>query len=180
MKCYAAADPLSVRIWRRNIEGTDVNVVARGVAAMSTSTKAFEGTWRLLSFEVRSAEGEVRYPLGKDAVGYLMYGRDGYMSGTLMQANRAKFKSADILVASSGEKVSAFDTYSSYCGTYEVKGSTVIHHVECSQLPNWSGSDQERFFEFSNGQERLTLRTPPMLAGGMERTLVAIWQRVKS
>jgi hypothetical protein len=99
------------------------------------------------------------------------------MAAALMQAKRANFASADILEASAEEKATAFDSYSSYCGTYEVTESKVIHHIECSQLPNWSGTDQEWFFEFSDENERLTLRTPPLPAGGEERTLVAIWQR---
>jgi len=65
-------------------------------------------------------------------------------------------------------------------GTYKVLADRVIHRVQCSLLPNWSGTDQERFFEFADGGERLTLRTRPMLAGGVEQTLVAVWERVKS
>jgi hypothetical protein len=143
-------------------------------------TSAFWGTWRLVVFEVRGPEGEVSHPFGTDAAGFLMYGQDGYMAAALMMAKRANFASADILEASPEEKAAAFDSYSSYCGRYEVKGSRVIHHIQCSQLPNWSGTDQERFFEFSEDGKRLTLRTPPMLAGGVERTLVAVWERVKT
>lgn len=141
------------------------------------NTRTFWGTWRLVRFEVRGREGEVSHPFGLDAAGYLMYGQDGHMAATLMQAKRANFASADILEASAEEKAAAFDSYSSYCGTYEVKDSKVIHHIYCSQLPNWSGTDQERFFEFSEEYGLLTLRTPPLLAGGEERTLVAMWER---
>ena len=108
-----------------------------------------------------------------------MYGQDGYMAAALMQAKRANFASADIFVASAEEKAEAFDSYSSYCGAYDVKDSKVIHHIQCSQLPNWSGTDQERFFEFSEDFGRLTLRTAPLLSRGEERTLVAIWERAR-
>ena len=37
------------------------------------------GTWRLTSWETRSVDGEISYPLGKNAVGYIMYNEDGYM-----------------------------------------------------------------------------------------------------
>src|SRR5215467_9378527 len=85
------------------------------------STNAFVGAWRLLSFEVRTSSGEVSYPLGRDAMGLLLYSQDGYMAVSLMRGNRARFKSADIWVAASPEeKVAAFDSYSSYCGRYEV------------------------------------------------------------
>lgn len=144
---------------------------------MNTST--FWGTWRLVRFEVRGREGDVSHPFGLDAAGYLMYGEDGYMAAALMQAKRANFASADILEASAEEKAAAFDGYSSYCGRYEVKDNKVIHYIQCSQLPNWSGSEQERYFEFSEDYGRLTLRTAPLLAGGEERTLVAVWERAK-
>jgi Lipocalin-like domain len=39
------------------------------------------GTWRLVSWENRSlVDGQISYPLGKDAAGYIMYNQDGYMS----------------------------------------------------------------------------------------------------
>ncbi len=38
------------------------------------------GTWRLISWENRSVDGQISYPLGKDAVGYIMYHQDGYMN----------------------------------------------------------------------------------------------------
>jgi len=139
------------------------------------STNPFVGTWRLVSGETKTASGEVSHPFGKHATGYLIYSQDGYMAVAIMQANRANSASADIRAGSPEEKLAAFDTYLSYCGTYEVKGDKVLHHIECSLFPNWSGADQVRFFEFSGDQ--LTLRTPPMALGGMERTVQLIWQR---
>lgn len=142
------------------------------------SKNLFVGAWRLLSFEARTSSGEVSYPWGRDAVGVLLYGQEGYMAGSLMRADRANFKSADIWAATPEEKLAAFDSYTSYCGTYEVKPDKIIHHVKLSLFPNWSGGDQERYFEFSGNQ--LTLRTPPTTVGGVERTAILIWQRVNS
>jgi hypothetical protein len=46
----------------------------------TTASNPLIGTWRLVSWENRSVEdGEVSYPLGKDASGYIMYNQDGYM-----------------------------------------------------------------------------------------------------
>ena len=142
------------------------------------SKNLFVGAWRLLSFEARTSSGEVSYPWGRDAVGVLLYGQDGYMAGSLMRADRANFKSADISAATPEEKLAAFDSYSSYCGTYEVKPDKIIHHVKLSLFPNWSGGDQERYFELAGNH--LTLRTPPTTVGGVERTAILIWQRVNS
>jgi hypothetical protein len=142
------------------------------------SADLFVGAWRLLSLEARTSTGDVTYPFGKDAAGYLLYSREGYMSVSVMQARRTNFASLDDLQASTEEKLAAFDTYSSYSGRYEVRGQKVIHHVEISLFPNWTGKAQERAFEFSG--DRLTLSAPPMQIGGVELKLVAIWQRLPS
>ena len=56
------------------------------------------GTWRLLSWENRSVEdGQVSYPLGKDATGYIMYNDDGYMFVAIMAPNRLRFAHDDLL-----------------------------------------------------------------------------------
>lgn len=136
----------------------------------------FVGRWRLLSFEVKAPSGEVTYPLGKDVLGSLVYSQDGYMTASVMRANRAHFSSEEMWAGKPEEKVSAFDSYISYCGRYEVKEGKIIHHVELSLFPNWSGADQERHFEFAGG--RLALRTPFISAVGLEQTVQLIWQRV--
>lgn len=152
---------------------------------MSENADQFIGTWRLLSLEARTSTGDVSYPYGRDAVGYLLYTREGYMSVSIMQARRANFASLDDLAAAAAEKAAAFDSYSSYSGRYEVRGQKVIHHVEISLFPNWSGpdgrgTDQERFFAFSPDGDRLTLTAPPMQIGGVDLNLVATWQRLAS
>lgn len=137
---------------------------------------SFIGTWRLVSFEFRTRDGQVSYPFGEDAVGYVMYSQDGYVSFTIMSANRPKFASGDITGGSIEEKAAAVDTYFSYCARYEVRGDRVIHHLEVSLFPNWIGGDQERIFEFKGN--RLILRTPPLPWGGREQTGMVTWERV--
>jgi hypothetical protein len=139
------------------------------------SANAFVGAWRLVSFEIRTSSGEVSYPFGKDAVGLLLYTQEGYMAVSLMRGDRVHFDAEDISSAGSEEKLEAIDSYNSYCGKYEVKDDRIIHHVELSLFPNWSGRPQERYFEFSG--DRLTLRTPETTPDGVERTWIAIWER---
>lgn len=55
------------------------------------SAEQFIGAWRLLSLEARTSTGDVGYPFGKDAAGYLLYRREGYISASVMQARRAHF-----------------------------------------------------------------------------------------
>ena len=135
------------------------------------------GTWRLISWENRSVDGQkISYPLGKDAVGYIMYNEDGYMFVAIMRPNREKFTVGDLLGGSTEEKVQAANTYVSYCGRYEFRGDTVTHHVDLSLFPNWVGVEQERLVEFRGN--RLTLSTRPILLGGIQRTAHLIWERV--
>ncbi len=136
----------------------------------------FSGTWRLLSYEVRSTAGETRYPWGQDPVGFLIYSDDGYVSVAMMGANRPRFGAKDIKKGTVEEKVAAVDTYISYCGRYDVQGDMVIHHVEVCLFPNWIGNDQKRTFKFDG--DRLLLNTEPIVAGEMQLTGHLIWERV--
>ena len=137
------------------------------------------GTWRLVSWENRSVgDGEVSHPLGKDAVGYIMYGRDGYMSVAIMRPDRARFAAGDLLGGSVEERARAAETYVSYCGRYEFRGDTVVHRVELSLFPDWVGIEQERLVEVEG--DRLTLSTRPILLGGGQRTAHLIWERART
>jgi Lipocalin-like domain len=135
------------------------------------------GTWRLISWENRSVvDGRVSYPLGEDAVGYIMYNEDGYMFVAIMGSNRPQFAAADLLSGTLEEEAQAEETYVSYCGRYEFKGDTVIHYVELSLFPNWVGVEQERLVEVKGN--RLTLSTRPILLGGIRQSAHLIWERV--
>jgi hypothetical protein len=135
------------------------------------------GTWRLVSWEIRNlVDGRLDYPLGEDAVGYIMYGQDGFMSVAIMHPDRPTFSTGDLLGGSAEERALAAETYVSYCGTYEFRGGTVIHRVELSLFPNWTGVEQERLVEFVG--DRLVLSTRPILLGGVQRTAHLIWEAV--
>jgi hypothetical protein len=69
------------------------------------------GTWRLLSWENWRVDGQISYPLGKAAVGYIMYNPDGYMFVAIMSPNRMKFAAGDLLSGSTEEKAQAASTY---------------------------------------------------------------------
>jgi hypothetical protein len=135
------------------------------------------GTWRLVSWENRSlVDGQISYPLGKDAAGYIMYNQDGYMFVAIMGPNRLKFAANDLLSGTPVEEAQAEETYVSYCGKYDFDGDKVVHHVELSLFPNWVGVDQERLVELKGN--RLTLSTPPILLRGIQQTAHLIWERV--
>lgn len=64
-----------------------------------------------------------------------------------------------------------------YFGRYEVNeaAETVTHHVTGCTFPNWIGSEQTRHFAFTD--QRLTLSTPPILAGGATLRGILVWER---
>jgi len=139
-------------------------------------SERFIGTWKLVSFEMRS-DDQVTYPLGKDPVGYLMYSYEGYMAASLMASKRQRFSSMDILKATTEEIVAAYDTYVAYCGKYEVTEDKVTHLVEVSLFPNWVGGKQERFYKLEG--DELILSTPPMIVGGKQQISHLIWKKMK-
>ena len=134
------------------------------------------GTWRLVELASRGEDGDADHPFGRDAVGYITYTSDGRMSVEIMRADRVPFASDDMTGGTAAEKASVADTYLSYCGTYEIRGDTVVHHVEICSHPNWIGADQVRTFALDG--DRLSLTTPPLLRNGVRWTSHLIWQRV--
>ncbi len=140
--------------------------------------QALVGTWRLVAWENRDAEGHVTWPVGRDARGYLLYTADGYMSVQIMRANRTPFAVGDLLGGSSTEQAGAAASYTAYAGRYTLQDNTVTHHVELSLFPNWVGTQQERRVDVQG--DRLTLSTAPLLFGGKHQTAQLIWERVSS
>jgi hypothetical protein len=136
------------------------------------------GTWQLISYKVQDTTGQVSYPYGQDAIGYLIYTHDGFMSATLMSSSRPRFAAADPTGGSLEERAVATQTYLAYCGKYETQGNQIIHHIEASLFPNWVGIDQKRFFEFEDN--KLTLKTPPLLVGGKEQVASLTWERYQT
>jgi len=112
------------------------------------------GTWKFKSMKVKTEKGEVLYPYGENLFGMLIYTPSGHMSVLLMRPDRPRFASNDPLGGSSEEIESAYGGFDAYCGTYSVdeEKGTVTHHVEGSKFPNWIGTNQVRYFEFSDNK----------------------------
>jgi hypothetical protein len=134
------------------------------------------GTWRLQSFHIKTADGQVTYPFGRDAVGYYIFADSGYMSVAIMGAQRPKFAAGDILAGSIEEKVAAAEAYVSYSGQYEIQADKLIVHPEVSFFPNWVGVDQVRLFELTD--KSLTLSTASLLLRGVQQTAHLVWERI--
>ncbi len=135
------------------------------------------GAWTLVSFESRDDTGKVTYPAGQDATGYLLYTADGHMSATITPGDRVSFSGGDLYRGTRDEWVQAARGVVAYCGRYELRDESVLHHVEVSLFPNWIGGTQERFIQHDD--DRITLSTAPILVNGAMRTSALVWERAE-
>jgi Lipocalin-like domain len=134
------------------------------------------GAWRLVSWENQAADGQVTYPMGADALGYVLYTADGRFSVTISRAGRTGFAAGDLLAGTAEEQARAVEGFVAYAGRYSFDGNHVVHHVDLSLFPNWVGTDQERWVELAG--DRLTLSASPLLLAGKQQVPRLVWERV--
>lgn len=136
------------------------------------------GAWTLESYQSSAIDGSnVRYPLGADARGIIMYTADGYMSAQIMRSERPQFHTGDMTVADDEELATAASGYLAYSGRYTVSDDGVIaHHVDVSLLPNWVGGIQYRAAQIADSRLQLS-PTRPLLMDGQQRNGQSIWRR---
>ena len=139
--------------------------------------RQFIGTWRLVSWTQRLADGSTR-PDPRN-VGYIIYSEAGYMCYSSMAANRTPWKSTNS--PTPDEALAAMGVpYNSYCARVEIHASEgfVLHLVEVDKSPNMVGGTRKRWFTF-HGPDRLALRMDPseLTAPVVESTL--LWERVR-
>jgi len=145
---------------------------------MSTDiTSKIIGTWRLVSCTAQTTDGQVSYPFGKNAQGRANLESNRF-AFQVLNPDRSRFPSVDPRSASDAETREAFEGYLAYYGSLSIhpENSTIVNHVEAASIPNWVGTDQVRYYRFEG--ERLVLRTPPMLRGGVESVNTLVWERL--
>ena len=132
----------------------------------------FVGTWKLVSVERRSQDGELLPSRSADGLGYLMYDPAGYMGVVIQRSGRQPYAGER---RTPEEALAALTSYTSYFGTYTIDEAvgTVTHHLEASLNPSGAGSDYLRSYEFAD--RRLTLQ-PPTGPSGITARLS--WERV--
>ncbi len=138
---------------------------------------SFVGTWSLESFHATGPNGDAAHPFGESVTGRITYHADGRMSVQLMADDRAGFSGEDPRHATPDEIVDAFASYLGYYGTFSVdeEAGQVTHHLEGASIPNWTGTDQLRMYEFGDGTLRLS--TPTILIDGIRVVSVLLWRR---
>jgi hypothetical protein len=152
---------------------------AQALLVSRSSGEQFPGTWRLVSWNIEKAGGELTgSPLGQDPLGWIMYRPEGSMCVALMRPDRPQFVSNNLIEGTPEEIKAGFEGYIGYCGTYEVndRERLIIHHIELSSFPNWVGTEQKRYFEFA--ADRLILKSPPLTLLGEAQVHRLVWQRL--
>jgi hypothetical protein len=99
------------------------------------------------------------------------------MATEIMTAGRPPQRSSeDLFEGTTEEKAAMMRTFLAYCGRFEVRGETVIHHIEVGSFPNWVGKGHVRSARFE-GPDCLVLSLPMPIAG-VAQTAYFTWRRV--
>jgi hypothetical protein len=121
---------------------------------------ALIGSWRLISLEAITTNGDISHPLGENPLGIVMYTPDGYMSAQVRRED------ADMT------------GYIAYSGPFFINGDGTIieHEVAVSFDPSWLGSRQVRRVRIDG--DLLYLSTEkPVLYNGQLVTPHLVWKR---
>ena len=136
------------------------------------------GTWKLIAMEAQAAGGEITYPYGRDAVGYITYDAGGRMSVHITRTDRPRVNRQ----SAPEEKSKAFDGYIAYFGTYEIdeRNGVVIHHMEGNLTSSLTGTDYIRYYEFDGDKLILipTQKTDGKLTPKAPWRLRLTWQHL--
>ena len=133
------------------------------------------GHWKLVSFIEHQATGAPRHVLGAGAHGSITYTASGHMTALIGGSERPLFSGAwsDI---SDNAKAQNYDKLVAYGGRFTAHEDRVVHHVDVCWIPNWEGTDLERFVTFLPDGE-LLLRTPPMKNGRPQPLQEVTWEK---
>jgi hypothetical protein len=128
----------------------------------AAAAKQLIGTWKLVKFENTRPDGTIERPYGPNPLGYFIYDASGTLSIQFMTNPPTRpFASGDDAMGTDAEVRAAYDGYLAYFGTWKINddATAVIHVVEGSLHPSYTGTDQPRPFTLSG--DTLIVRPPP-------------------
>lgn len=120
------------------------------------------GSWQLVRFENTDPQGKVEKPFGVQPRGLFVYDSTGHLSINIARnPPTPPFAKGDD-AGTDAEVRAAYDGYVAYFGTYRVdlEKQTLVHVVEASLRPSYSGTDQLRPFKL-NGDVLIIGATNP-------------------
>ncbi len=134
------------------------------------------GTWQVVDLVDTDPAGKVTHPYGEHPIGYIVYDGTGHLHVQVMRTPATPPFAAGDQQGTDEEVRAAYDGYIAYFGTYEVDEaqSRVIHRVQGSLMPSYTGTDQPRPIRIV-GNELIIEGTTP--AGRFYRRLRRVNQR---
>jgi hypothetical protein len=136
------------------------------------------GSWRLVAYEDRPADGPTVFPYGSEPRGLLIYDATGHMAIQIMKTPHPSVASGEEESVAPDEKAALLDAYVAYFGTYRVDAQKgiVVHRAEGDLYDVFIGRDEPRPFRVEG--DRLVL-SPRWSAKGREWTGLRMFERVK-
>jgi Lipocalin-like domain len=127
------------------------------------------GVYRQVGEDVVNADGSMTSDDRRNS--QIMYSPDGYMGVVSTPGGRARISGSDgrmdLNGATADERAEAAKNLVCYAGRYELKGDTVLHHVEMALNPNLVGQTVVRRVHIDG--PNLTLSSVPDKDGGYRR-----------
>jgi hypothetical protein len=120
--------------------------------------KELIGVWKLVSYSW-SQDNKSFYPFGEDALGYLIYTPQDYVS---VHINLGKSQKQE--------------DYGGYVGRYEMFDGYVIHYPEISSLSEYVEKPQIRYFQLC--EDLLVIEHPEYQELFGEGTAKLVWRKV--
>jgi len=117
------------------------------------------GVWKFAAWRRIAEDGSVSHPLGEDAHGQLVYTPAARWPCRSPRPGARRSRPAIRWAVTCRRAPTRTRPALAYFGRYEVRGDTVVHSIDVSLFPNWTGAEQARPFTLAGGE--LTLRTPP-------------------
>jgi len=134
---------------------------ASTTSPQSKQQPSIVGTWKMMSFENYRPDGTVGRPFGDKPAGYFFYDSAGHLSIHLMRTPPLPNFPGATNASGDAEKFrEVYQAYVGYFGTYSVdyaKG-ILVHHVEGSNRPDYTGSNEIRPFRIEGNRLIIEIR----------------------
>ena len=146
---------------------TGLMVVLASGHAVALTARDLVGTWTLVS---------TGPAFGDNPKGIAMFDAHGHIAIELFRAGVPKYASNLRTQGTPDEYKATIDGSLAFYGTYKVKGTDLLLHIESSTFPNLNGTDEKRTDLKMKG-DMLTWTQPTPSGGGGPG--LAVWKRAK-
>ncbi len=117
------------------------------------------GTWQLTSYQLKDNFGNLVFPFGEHAQGFLIYNKSGYVTAQIMKPGREKYDGKSLFDGNDKVLAESARGYISYVARYTVNvaDNTVTHDIILSLNPGLIGNSQRRFVNMSEDLSTLDI-----------------------